>query len=71
VPGSLETTAASPSDRLHFQILDHPLQPLAFRFSLLQLNFPAVLLSVLRRTSGTKFLIFPGTKPVRICLRLS
>jgi hypothetical protein len=43
-------------DRLHYLIRDLVLQPLAFGFCFLQQNLPAVLLSVLRRTSGTKCL---------------
>ena len=42
------------SDRPLLLILDQFLQPLAFGFCLLQQNLPAVLSSVLRRTSGTK-----------------
>lgn len=42
------------SDRLLSRILDPFLQPMAFGLSLLRQNLPAVLLSVLRRTSGTK-----------------
>jgi hypothetical protein len=51
--------------RLHTQIHDHVLQPIAFGFCLLQQNLRAVLSSVLRQTSGTKRLSgagahFPG-----------
>jgi hypothetical protein len=46
------------SDRLHLRILDLFLQPLAFRFSLLKHNLPAVFSSVLRRTSETEALNF-------------
>jgi len=44
------------SDRLRHRILDLILQPMAFGFYFLQQNLPAVLSSVLRRTSGTKCL---------------
>jgi len=44
------------SDWLRHLILDHFLQPMALGFCLLQQNLPAVLSSVLRRTSGKKCL---------------
>ncbi|MCX6321909.1 MAG: hypothetical protein NTX93_08950, partial [Bacteroidia bacterium] len=44
------------SDRLLNRIQDLFMQPMAFGFCLLQQNLPAVLLSVLRRTSGTNCL---------------
>jgi hypothetical protein len=41
-------------DRPHLRIQDPDLLPKTFRLCLLQQNHPAVLLSVLRRISGTK-----------------